>query len=97
MSWSIEELQHGTCNILDEQGLYVAEQRLGCQGTAEWRERKRALLRLAVAAPDLLDALKGMLEDADPWRVDKAREAVAKAKGCPVSALPEDGFPRAKG
>ena len=96
MSWRIEELPHGTRNILDEQGLYVAEQRLGCQGSAEWRESKRARLNLAVAAPDLLEALELLVSkhveliesgDCGYWDAEKtvevqaARAAIAKAKG----------------
>jgi hypothetical protein len=41
--------------------------------------------RLIAAAPELLEALTGIIKDCDldlpVWRVDEAREAISKAKG----------------
>lgn len=54
--------------------------------SAEWdasHERKAARYRLEVAAPDLLEALKGVLRVADrkTAEFDAARAAIAKAEG----------------
>lgn len=56
---------------------------LNVQGRGQFRERHIANARLIAAAPDLLEALKGVVAVADRKtdEFDRARAAIAKAEG----------------